>query len=303
MALSETSRFKSFSLFCREAVAKGSESPEQLAKLAQYPEPEIRAAVIANPATRVEDAYRLVLGADCIVTELTFSNESLPLHIALKFAEHPCRFVRATAARSVNAPAQLLEVLADDIEFEVVLEVAQNPTTPVALLINLAQKDSDAVRVTVARNPNAPVEALRLLIADREISIRSAVARRPGLPADLFRVLSNDDHDMVRYALASNHTLTESELEYLWQDSSAQVRRVVAHRKLTSGEWLAKSSQESVLVARRTAAADGWKGSAEILKDLDFEVASNEIESPEIQEESSFRVPGSKTGVPDNNED
>ena len=196
MALSETSRFKPFSLLCREALANGSESPEQLAKLAQYPEPEIRAAVIANPATRVEDAYRLVLGADCIVTELTFSNESLPPHIALKFAEHPCRFVRATAARSLGAPAPLLLALAGDSEVEVKLEVAQNPTTPPALLIDLAQESSDLIRETIAQNPNAPIEALRCLIADREMRVRSTVARRSHLPADLFEVLSRTSTSM-----------------------------------------------------------------------------------------------------------
>jgi hypothetical protein len=56
MALPRKSRFDAFADLCREAAARGSTSSEQLARLAERSEPEIVAAVIANPATTIEVA-------------------------------------------------------------------------------------------------------------------------------------------------------------------------------------------------------------------------------------------------------
>src|ERR1035441_1243598 len=60
MALSGKSKFDAFAVFCRKTLAEGTTSPKQLARLAERSEPEIFAAVIANPATRIEDIEHLV---------------------------------------------------------------------------------------------------------------------------------------------------------------------------------------------------------------------------------------------------
>jgi len=298
MALSGKSKFDAFAVFCRKTLAEGTTSPKQLARLAERSEPEILTAVIANPATRIEDIEHLVREADCTITELTLSQKSLPLHIALKFAEHPSIAVRATAARCLGAPALLLDAFAEDPDVEVRIEVAQNPTAPAALLTDLAQDFSNVVRETVARNPSAPTEALWRLIADPELTVRSAVARRPQLPADLFRALSQDRHEHVRCTLAKNETLSESELECLSQDSSDQVRRIVARLKLSSDEWLAKMSPESVLEARRAAEPDG-RTLAEVLRNWKFDVVNGEQQSPEFGREISAKELGTDEDVPD----
>lgn len=281
MAHSGSPRFDALTFLCRVAAARGSTSPEQLAKLAERTEPEILAAVIANPETPVEVVQRLIDEADGTLTEIAFSEGSLPLHVALKFAEHPYWFVRAVAARSLVAPTALLTILAEDSDVEVKLEVAQNPTTPRTLLIDLALEATDVIRETVARNPNAPTEALRYLIADPEMRVRSAVARRSRLPADLLDVLSRDEHEYVRCALAANETLSELDLDRLWSDTSDRVRRIVACRRLESAEWVAKMPQETVLEATRAAAYQSGT-IAEILKGLKFEVLDSDEQSPKI---------------------
>jgi hypothetical protein len=285
MAPTGKSRFDAFAISTGVAAARGSTSPQVLAKLAKRPEPEIRAAVIANPEAPVEVVGRLIDEADCIITEFTLSEESLPLQIALKFAVHPHWFVRAAAARSLGAPVPLLNALAGDSVVDVQLEVAQNLTAPPALLIDLAQEPTDAIRETVALNPSAPAEALWRLTADTELAVRSAVARRPHLSADLFRALSQDRHERIRCILSENETLSESELECLSQDSSDQVRCIVATRRLDSAEWVAKMPQESVLQARRAAAYQP-KTAAEILKGLKLEVLDSDEQSPRVAGEN-----------------
>lgn len=295
MALSGKSKFDAFAIFCRVAVARGSTSPEKLAELAERSEPEIRAAVIANPATPIGVAGRLIEEADRTITGLTLSEGSLPLHRALKFAEHPHWFVRAAAARSLCAPALLLNALARDSDVEVKLEVAQNPTAPPAVLTDLAQDLSNLVRETIALNPSTPTEALWRLTADPELTVRSALARRPCLPADLSGALSQDRHEHVRCILAENETLSESELEYLFHDSSDQVRRTVSRIMLSSAEWLAKMSPKSVLEARRAAEPD-TRTLAEIARDWKLEVINGEQPSPA----SGTEIPANEPGIDDN---
>lgn len=76
MALSGNSKFDAFAIFCKVAVARGSTSPKALAELAKSSEPEILAAVIANPKAPVEVIEQLIEKAGWEITELAPSEKS-----------------------------------------------------------------------------------------------------------------------------------------------------------------------------------------------------------------------------------
>jgi hypothetical protein len=260
-------------------VARGSASPEVLARLAKRSEPEILAAVIANPKAPAEDVERLIEIADWNITKLALSEERLTLNVALKFAEHRSLELRNELARFSGTPPELLTILARDSDLDVRLSVAGNAFASNSALIELSQAIDDEVREAVAWNPSASAEVLRHLIDDQVFSIRRFIALHCRLPADLFEALSRDEHERVRCALANNEYLSELEFDRLWLDSSDQVRCIVASRRLASTKWVAKMPQEAIEEARRAAAYQP-KTTAEILKGFKFEILDSDVQSP-----------------------
>ena len=166
------SRYERFAKVCREAAARGSLSPEHLARLAEESAPEVLAGVIADPFAPIELAEHLVQRADATIAKLALEEESLPLGVALKFAEHRSWYVRA-AGSSVSrcsgraASSSCVGSGREDVR----LAVAGNPTASAVLLVDLAHDPCDEVRHAVVRNVSTPMKAIRHLADDEDLTI------------------------------------------------------------------------------------------------------------------------------------
>ena len=95
---------------------------------------------------------------------------TIPHHSADNSAEH--------VARNPNAPADLLEKLAEDESLYVRAAVARNPNAPVYLLEKLADDESWEVRCHVAESQCTPVALLEELAEDKAPAVRSAVIKQ-----------------------------------------------------------------------------------------------------------------------------
>lgn len=291
------SRYERFAKVCREAAARGSLSPEHLARLAEESAPEVLAGVIANPFAPIELAEHLVQRADATIAKLALEEESLPLGVALKFAEHRSWYVRAAAAQFRGAPAELLHLLALDPDEDVRLAVAGNPTASAVLLVDLAHDPCDEVRHAVVRNVSTPMKAIRHLADDEDLTIRRWIALNRKLPADLFEKLRRDEHDAVRCSLAANRNLTDSQLQRLSRDASDRVRSAVAHR-LADAELLTNLSRDRALSVRLAVFQNG-KAPADIRDKLEIELGTREKQIAAFKKEIFRDLWGSDADVPD----
>jgi len=101
--------------------------------------------------------------------------------------EHPPPGAREAQARDPECPPGMLQLLAEDPNWEVRWRVASNPSCPPGVLAALAGDHHAGVRWRVAGNPASPPGVLAALARDPGEWVRWAVARNPGCPRGCWR--------------------------------------------------------------------------------------------------------------------
>ena len=142
----------------REERAINSTSPEELEKLAEDVDVDVRYAVAENANTPVSALEKLAEDEDEDVHENVAGNTSTPASLLEKLAEQDDMRMREVVAGNANTPVSLLEKFAEDDNEDVRSSVGWNNNTPVPILEKLAEDENEDVRGEVSKNTNAPVE-------------------------------------------------------------------------------------------------------------------------------------------------
>jgi 3-methyladenine DNA glycosylase AlkC len=88
-------------------------------------------------------------------------------------------FNKCRVAENPNTPPEVLEKLANDVDYWVRYGVAENPNTPPKVLEQLATDEDYIIRCYVAKNPNTLPEVLEKLANDEDLYVRWHVALNP----------------------------------------------------------------------------------------------------------------------------
>jgi hypothetical protein len=131
--------------------------------------------------------------------------------------------------------ADILLILAHDVDADVRYRVASNAHTSVEALSALAH-DADAnVRCCVARNTQASAETLNALAQDADVYVRYYVASNAHTPVETLSALAQDEVVSVRRCVAKNtHTPAEA-LSALAHDADDDVRSIAQDRLRPTG--------------------------------------------------------------------
>jgi hypothetical protein len=191
-----------------------------------------------------------------------------------RMAEDPDASIRAIAAGSQNAPADLLaQLLADpdpivriahretpvdvlarlakNSDTSVRANVASNLSTPLSVLAGLARDEDGTVRRSVALNRNASVDILTSLAGDRDVWVRDPVAFHPTTPAHILERLAGDPSTVVRRRVARRADTPQAVLERLATDSERFVRNDLAYNRSAPAAALVQLAQDDFSGTRR----------------------------------------------------
>jgi hypothetical protein len=181
------------------------------ARLAEHPEPSVRAAVAASVADEPPGLLaRLAGDRNSGVRSFLAMNEHLPPELLAVLAEdaessvrsnvvlhwkdapEPVRRnlltdsdpnIRRSAASAYSPPTDLLPVLLADPETRAIAVRHVDPSP------ELARDPDSRVRSAVAAHPHLSAELRDMLAADVDVSVRSAIAARPDTPSALYESL------------------------------------------------------------------------------------------------------------------
>ena len=146
------------------AAANPSCTPQMLHKISETStDPDVLAAVVANPSTPAETFESLVADG--------------------RHSMRPHR-LRAAAAANPSCPPHVLQHFAEDPEDTVRAAAAANPDCPPPMLARLAADSSNQTRAAAAANPSLPADQLKALAHDVDPLVADTVAQRlrPVLP-------------------------------------------------------------------------------------------------------------------------
>ena len=157
-------------------------------------------------------------------------------------------------ASSIQTEAADLHRLADSVwakyDISVLTKIAYNSEAPADLLQRLAQHADYNVRITVCNNRRTPAQVLELLAEDRELYTRYCVAAHGNASPDLLTRFASDPDESLRYVVASNANTPVPILAQLGDDEKSPVRMQVAANKSTNAETLAKLWRDENEVTR-----------------------------------------------------
>ena len=208
----------------RSSVAAKTRDPNQLWRLADD-QPDVRAAVAANPASLPDLIWHLATDHDPDVRAAAGRNPSCPLE-ALQHLAGDSFTPREAAAANPNCPPEVL-LAAYRGEIPSRRGLAANPACPLDLLAILSSDGVVEVRATAAGNPSCPPEALRQTVRDCP-EVCSATAGNPNCPTEALEQLAGSEHATVREAVASNSGCAEAQLALLAHDVDMTVRTSAA---------------------------------------------------------------------------
>ncbi|MFK0238697.1 hypothetical protein [Streptomyces vinaceus] len=189
------------------------------ARLAEHPEPSVRAAVAASVADEPPGLLaRLAGDQDSCVRSFLAMNEHLPPELMAVLAEdaepsvrsnvvqywrdapEPVRRalltdsdpnIRRSAASAYSPPTDLVPVLLADPETRAIAVRYADPSP------ELARDPDSGVRRAVAAHPNLPAELRDVLAADVDVFVRNTIAARQDTPSALLEglvaTLATDD--------------------------------------------------------------------------------------------------------------
>ncbi|MEU3908881.1 hypothetical protein AB0F20_34625 [Streptomyces goshikiensis] len=198
------------------------------ARLAEHPEPSVRAAVAASVADEPPGLWtRLADDQDPCVRSFLAMNEHLPPELLAALAEDPEPSVRSnvvqywrqapepvrralltdsdpnvrrSAASAYLPPADLVPVLLADPDTRAIAVRHADPSP------ELARDPDSGVRGAVAAHPNLPAELRAVLAADPDVFVRNTIAARPDTPSPL--------RERLVATLATDAPLTEWSLSF-----------------------------------------------------------------------------------------
>ncbi|MEU1587046.1 hypothetical protein [Micromonospora sp. NPDC005710] len=236
----------------RQAVAGRVDlSGEQLVRLATDPAVEVRTAVSTHPGLTEPQRASIDIDVTTVPGDGHFGSSDVRcrdipsrqgaapgLADALRWARSVNPLLRRRAARNAELPAELVTILADDLDLGVRVLLAQHhPGAPPALLLRcfleyhccgrdrltelpqfptdgLARFSDDPdpdVRRLVALDPHADPELVDRLSTDPDATVRRAMARCPRLPAPRIVALLGDPE--LAEAAAANPALTVERMQ------------------------------------------------------------------------------------------
>ncbi len=150
-------------------------------------------------------------------------------------------FARAKASNAATKTA-LLAQIAQSVDPELQLLVAQNPSTPVAALEKLSRSESPATRSAVASNLQTPAPTLDVLSTDLDLQVRIAVAHNPNSPSGALTKIAESRRvtpDEL-LAIAGSESATEEVLEALSDHKWMKIRKAVARNRKANVRTRAK---------------------------------------------------------------
>lgn len=138
-------------------------------------------------------------------------------------------------ARHPNSDVEILEILAEDIDYEVRYNVTRNAKTPLHILEKLAEDSDKAVRYTILENPNFTREAfLRLFRKIFGIENYSLGALLLLLTPNASPVFLAENADSIlwieRYVIAIHPQTSVETLQILAKDTNRFVRAAALER-------------------------------------------------------------------------
>jgi hypothetical protein len=141
-------------------------------------------------------------------------------------------------ARSAQTDTADLTTLATSKDIEIVVAVAENPSTPAEVLKELGNDKRVSVRQAVASNQGAPIDVLDLLAKDKQKDVRGRAASNPSLPLTSVDILAKDKTPEVAKTAkaaksldlraARNVRSSPAELASLSTSKKSEVRLAVA---------------------------------------------------------------------------
>lgn len=232
LELSETS----IELRCK--LANELKDPKALSILAEDANAMVRTEVAGNPNTFPSDLEQLARDESREVVWAAVKNPNIPTDDLLSFfyyarktyypdkykdskikpndlpvlSEYDAYRVLISLAQNTKAPKSLLAKLAKpgDFDYDIRLEVAENPNTSQSVLAEIAQDEDEFMRETVAKNPNLSRPALTNLIKDKVDDVREATTKNPNISkSDLLKLINDDDSD-VRFAAKAELNIREA---------------------------------------------------------------------------------------------
>jgi hypothetical protein len=135
-------------------------------------------------------------------------------------------------ARAANLPADVIELLANDLSPDVVTRIAtRHPLTPE--LAEMLARDADEVRWgALARNRTFPVESLRPILDKEKLTmwIRWGLASRQDLPQEIYALLAGEDNiPGIRCDIAGNPAVDTPVLRTLASSGDRMVNQAMVH--------------------------------------------------------------------------
>ncbi len=142
-----------------------------------------------------------LVGMDYKIDRLVAKHPNATVEMLEKLGSSGDSETQVAVAGNSNAPADLLEKLAVNIErkgIDFKYHIANNPNTPAAVIKKLAEDDRFVfVRAIVARNPNTPAESLEKLARDTGFAwimrskywIKELVSANQNTPASVLKTL------------------------------------------------------------------------------------------------------------------
>jgi hypothetical protein len=177
-------------------------------------------------------------------------------------ARHLEPLVRAALAERVERlPRDVLDLLAHDPAFTVVLAVARYQPISPELAEELRRQDDEDIDHALVNNPSTPPEVLAGLVDHRSDLLRWHLASRTDLPHRAYEQLAKDHIPGVRYSVAANSSVRESLLRELAAgDPDQEMRRQLAHNPVVPLDLLMSLAATTrigpTLVARIDTATD-----------------------------------------------
>ena len=168
-----------------------------------------------------------------------------------ELAENEDWQVRKEVANNPKAPAEVLRKLVEDENKSVKYKVINNPSTPVDILKKLADDKDKGVRKEVTKNPSIPVVILKKLAEDEDASVREKVAMNPRTPAEFLKKLAEDEDWYVRYEATRNLSTPVDILRKLAEDEEWHVRYEVAINPNTPVDILRKLAEDKNSAVRQ----------------------------------------------------
>jgi hypothetical protein len=128
-----------------------------------------------------------------------------PVEVLMVLAKDKSKNVRQYVAENVNTSVEVLVCVVEASRDDVFIALA--PGTAEDVLASLVKSKKGEVRAALATRPYEP--ALPVLAQDKVVTVRVAVAKQPRTPLDVLKVLAADADVKVRKAVHANRSATD----------------------------------------------------------------------------------------------